>query len=445
MNETRDGGDASLADKSFEAEELAAEKTAFYGRVITLCLIAVLITVIVPWPAPLYFYGLLALFLILGIADYRTARAPWRRSWHRYAFVTADFVLLSFTMIYPNPLVMGDLPPPVGLRFGGFIYFFVLLAALTYLYRPGLMLWGGISAAVSWFIGIAWLLSLPDTVWMPPTSDDLNLFLALLADPNFIDLHTRAQEVSVLLITAGLLAAAVSRARAIALRRADLAGERANLARYFPRKTVDMLARKTSPLLQAREGTAAVLFTDIIAFTAWSEKQSPRALIAVMRQMHGLLTEIVFKHDGTLDKFIGDGLMATFGTPEPTGRDAVNALAAAIDMADAFETWRAGRPVEDGGGLRLAVGVHYGPIVMGDIGIPRRMEFAVLGDTVNVASRLENANRDFGSRCVISADLVEAARSQSPEMTARLLAGLRPHAPIGLRGHSQKMPILVLP
>ena len=111
-------------DLSFEAEELAAQKTTLIGRCIALVLIAALTSFLTPWPGPIYFYFLLTLFMLLGLAAYWVELSPWRRSWHRYAFVTADFALLSFTLIYPNPLVLNEYPPQIGLRFGSFVYFF---------------------------------------------------------------------------------------------------------------------------------------------------------------------------------------------------------------------------------------------------------------------------------------------------------------------------------
>ena len=92
----------------------------------------------------------------------------------------------------------------------------------------------------------------------------------------------------------------------------------------------------------------------------------------------------------------------------------------------------------------MAVGVHYGPIVLGDIGTNWRMEFAVLGDTVNVASRLENANRQLGSRCIVSAETIDAARIESPEETDRLMGKLQDFGPLALRGHNATQ-VMVLP
>ena len=195
--------------------------------------------------------------------------------WHHYAFVSADFALLAFTLIYPNPLVPTDLPPQFGLRFGNFIYFFVLLSSLAYVYRPRLVLWGGLSAAVAWLLGIVWLFSLPGTVWREPQDRDVEVFLQVFASPTFIDFGVRVQEVAVLLICAGLLALAVKRARAVALRQTSLARERTNLARYFPHRTAEMLAGKAAGLSQPREHNAAVLFADLVAFTHWAETRKP--------------------------------------------------------------------------------------------------------------------------------------------------------------------------
>ena len=166
-----------------------------------------------------------------GFAAYRLARAPWGRPWHQYIFVSIDAALLTFTLLYPNPLIPIDLPVQFNLRNGVFIYFFVILSGLAYVYRPQLVLWCGISTAVFWLAGVLWILVLPDTVWQIEASDDFDTMLKTYMLPSFVDIGVRLQEVVVFLIVAGLLALAVSRARAIALRQASLAQERANLAR----------------------------------------------------------------------------------------------------------------------------------------------------------------------------------------------------------------------
>ena len=427
--------------RSLRSEELAAQKTAMIGRTLALMFIAVLVGILSPWPAPLFTYLLLVAFVVLGWAAWFVARSNWGRPWHQYAFVFADFALLSFTLVTPNPLVPFDYAPQFTLRYGSFIYFFVLVAGLAYVYQPKLVLWGGLSGAICWAVGVGWLFSLPDTIYEQPGDYNFDTAMALVSQPTFIDLGERTQEIAVLLIVACLLALAVRRSKRIAQRQVTLARERENLGRYFPRKTAQMLAERSDPFSQPSEQRAAVVFADLVAFTTWSEARSPRETIELLREVHGLLADIVFRHNGTLDKFIGDGLMATFGTPEPSGRDASNALAAITEMVAAFEQWQQQQAPDQAKELQLAVGAHYGPVVVGNIGSSTRLEFAVLGDTVNVASRLEGATRDAKCRLLASADLIRAAAAETASPDRNAAGHLQPAGAIKLRGRHQEIDV----
>jgi adenylate cyclase len=132
---------------------------------------------------------------------------------------------------------------------------------------------------------------------------------------------------------------------------------------------------------------------------------------------------------------MGDGVMATFGTPEAGPDDAINALKAARQIVSDVD--RFSRECAERGDpqFRVSVGVHFGPAILGDIGPARRLEFAVLGDTVNVASRLENATRQLNCRIVSSNDLIEridGSRNGSPA----LLDGFQPVREVALRGRT---------
>jgi adenylate cyclase len=109
----------------------------------------------------------------------------------------------------------------------------------------------------------------------------------------------------------------------------------------------------------------------------------------------------VFAHGGTLDKYLGDGLMATFGTPLTSDTDATRAVQCARAMGLAVEQWNAQRVARNEPRIEASFGVHFGPVVMGDIGA-NRLEFAVIGNTVNVASRLEALTRSLSASLVIS-------------------------------------------
>jgi adenylate cyclase len=119
----------------------------------------------------------------------------------------------------------------------------------------------------------------------------------------------------------------------------------------------------------------------------------------------------VFRHDGTLDKYLGDGLMATFGTPFTGDCDAGNALRCAQAMIGSMEELNLERRHRGEPPIELSLGLHYGPVVLGDIGL-NRLEFAVIGTTVNTASRLEALTREFGCALVASNELVQRARAE---------------------------------
>lgn len=189
-------------------------------------------------------------------------------------------------------------------------------------------------------------------------------------------------------------------------RRRRIEVERANLSRYFSPSLVATLAgRRDEPI--ARQQEAAVLFVDLIGFTARSEHMAPERSLTLLRRFHALVEEAVFAEEGTLDKFLGDGALATFGVPEPRSSDAADALASAKRMAAAVAAWR----VEDPDAPTIAIGVHHGRLFLGDVGGRRRFEFTVIGDTVNVASRLEGMARDLGAVILASEACIRRARS----------------------------------
>jgi adenylate cyclase len=125
----------------------------------------------------------------------------------------------------------------------------------------------------------------------------------------------------------------------------------------------------------------------------------------------------VFQHNGTLDKYLGDGLMATFGTPFTSDQDAGNALRCAQAMIGSISELNRDRKARSEPPIRLSIGLHYGQVVLGDIGL-NRLEFAVIGTAVNAASRLEALTREFGCVMVASDDLVRRARMETGSSSA---------------------------
>ena len=199
------------------------------------------------------------------------------------------------------------------------------------------------------------------------------------------------------------------------------------------------MAERDQPLGEVRSAHVATMFVDIVGFTPLAERLSPDETVALLREYHGRLANAVFAHQGTLDKFLGDGLMATFGTPEPGPDDAVNAIRCARAILEEMAAWNASRETAGDPPVRVSIGLHFGLVVLGDIGSEHRLEYAVLGDTVNVASRLENLTRELGVRMVISDALVAAARNGAG--TDGALDGLEQSGERQLRGRNEPITV----
>jgi len=139
----------------------------------------------------------------------------------------------------------------------------------------------------------------------------------------------------------------------------------------------------------------SVLFADISGFTSVSEKMSPSAVALLLNDYLSRMTDVIFKYEGTLDKYMGDGIMAVFGAPLDMPDHAARAIKTALEMQDRLAEWNAER--REGPELRVRIGINSGKAVAGEIGSVNKMEYTVLGDTVNVASRLESAVAKPGS------------------------------------------------
>ena len=159
-------------------------------------------------------------------------------------------------------------------------------------------------------------------------------------------------------------------------------------------------------MTEARQQEVAILFADIVGFTKLCEQASADEVVSLLRGYHDRLGNAVFSNNGTLDKYIGDGLMATFGTPDPSPQDAENALMCALDMIEALTLWNEERAQSGAAPVSVGIGLHWGPVVAGDIGNERRLEYAVIGDTVNIASRLEQLTRSLDTTLVVSEELM---------------------------------------
>ena len=213
---------------------------------------------------------------------------------------------------------------------------------------------------------------------------------------------------SIIILICGVLAGAVG----AQLRRQFAASIAAATARD---RVTNLFGQHVSPQVVERlmaEGTSAggdlrhvaVMFVDFRGFTAGAQSRTPQQVVDRLDGAFAVLVDILDRHGGIVNKFLGDGFLALFGAPLAAADAAHHAVAAGREMLIAM-----GR-INDGSSwpLRIGIGIHFGEVVAGNIGSPRRKEYTVIGDTVNFASRLEALNKDFGSQLLISSTVREA-------------------------------------
>ena len=431
--------EAALLRHKREGMELAVR-----ARWVAMAVIAVFMVFVIPHWEVLFYHAILALLALNGWLIQRVGRVGQSRA--EMGLIFADLAIMTLGIVLPNPLGEHSLPLAMQYRYDNFIYFFVLLAAGTLAFSWRTVIAIGTWTAVMWSAALiaVWWLATPYPELTEATerafAGSPDLISAL--DPNGFQVRLRIQEIVVFLIVAVTLGISARRFNRLLIDNAALERERANLSRYFSPNVVEELSQNDEPLKQVRRQDIAVLFIDIINFTRFTADRDPYHVIEALRGFHARMEAEVFHHNGTLDKYLGDGLMATFGTPLAGETDATNALDCARAMIRVMDDWNLERRRMGEPEIRAGIGVHYGTAVLGDIGASR-LEFAVIGTAVNVASRLEALSRPHAARLVISDALRARVLEETGGRDGRL-TGFTRHPDQTVRGIAETMTIWTL-
>jgi len=198
------------------------------------------------------------------------------------------------------------------------------------------------------------------------------------------------------------------------------------LYRYVPDKVAEELVSKGELKLGGETKEVVVLFSDIKGFTSRSEKLTPEEVVSFLNIYLTKMSEIIrYKYDGTIDKFIGDAIMAIFGAPVSYDDDIDRALSCALDMRKALKELNK----EYGLDLDSGIGIHFGPAIVGNIGAPFRMDYTCIGDTVNTASRIEHLTRELDAEIIVSEEVMKRSKNFSFEYLGDY----------GVKGKSEKL------
>lgn len=177
-------------------------------------------------------------------------------------------------------------------------------------------------------------------------------------------------------------------------------------SRYVSSAVVNTLLQQEQQLeLGGTNREISILFSDMRNFTGYSEGRSAQEVVARLNEYFTAMTDIVFHHGGTLDKYLGDGLLAYFGAPLELPDHAGQALKAAAEMLDAVNILNGEWQARGETTMDIGLGIHSGMVVVGNIGSPRRMEYTIVGEPVNLASRLEGLNKEMHTNVIFSEDI----------------------------------------
>lgn len=428
--------------QALEREKFEGHQLAIFVRTITLGFLAILVPILAPDLYVLVYVVVILLFILIGWLQLRAARVGASRV--ELLLIFADLALLTAAFTVPNPFQPEVVPAAFAYRYDNFIFFFLFLAFATLAYSWRTVWAMGFWIAAFWIIGLIGVYFLGHT--MPALTEASNTLYAdnpLLRwalDPNGLQLGERIEEVVVIIMVGIILGLKGARSNRLLMEQANIAAERANLSRYFPSSLVDTLASTRHDIGAVRNQEVAVLFTDIVGFTQFAERTTPEGVMDLLRSYHSLVEAAVFQNGGTLDKYLGDGAMATFGTPEAGPDDAPNALNAARQILTETESLNAQRASDGLEPVQVSVGLHFGTVTLGDVGSARRLEFTVIGDTVNVASRLEAMSRELDCKCVVSDELMKRATGDAPETGGRI-NGFEPKQGVQLRGRQNAIDV----
>lgn len=356
-----------------------------------------------------FHYGAMIDVGLYGLATVASLVLAWSGIYHRaipYVFATFDVLLVVAHMRAIIAMMGGDgslftLPAA--------ILVLILLIHASVRYQPWLVAYIAGLFVLAVFLGSALPMAPGGGHMGPPT--DIPMRMPETAGVGMGPVIAFDVVPPMLVVFAAvILVMNGKRTRHLLVESTRQAARTARLSRFFsPNVAAQLADGEDRGAMSGRRQPIGVLFIDIVGFTALGESTSPEALGGFLSEFRARVTECVFAHGGTIDKFIGDAVLVVFGAPDMADDDAGRTVSCGVEILEVMTAWSAERERRAEAPVRVGIGGHYGEAFVGVLGSGRLLEYTVIGDAVNVAERLERLTREVDGSFVISRELMDKA------------------------------------
>jgi adenylate cyclase len=338
----------------------------------------------VPWVLSLYL-----LFSLMRLALALRRRLP---DWMLYLSSVVDIVLLlgliwSFHLQYEQP-------PSFYLKSPTLLYVFIFISIRALHFDPRFVISTGLSAAVGWVLMVLYV------VFKDPANNMITRNYVEYMTSNSVLIGAEFDKIVSILMVTGVLALALHRARNLVIESVIESSAARDLSRFVPVEVAQRVTQSEEGAITGKGEVSecTILFTDIEGFTAISETLSPEQLIEALNRYFSLIAEPIARYGGVISQFQGDAVLATFNVPRPDKEHAANAVRAALAIQQVLD----GVEFGEGIAFNTRVGINTGSVVGGLVGSGDRVGYTVHGQNVNLTARLEQLNKDYGTRIIVS-------------------------------------------
>ncbi len=338
----------------------------------------------VPW--------VLALYLAFSLLRFYLAIKRKLPDWMLYLSSVVDIALLlgliwSFHLQYEQP-------PSFYLKAPTVLYLFIFIAIRALHFDPRFVISTGISAAFGWVLMVIYVL------FSDPADSMITRNYVEYMTSNSVLIGAEFDKIVSILMVTGVLALALQRARSLLVESVVEGSAARDLSRFVPQEVAQKVIQSEEGAITGKGevNECTILFTDIEGFMAISETTKPEQLIEALNHYFSLVAEPISQFGGVISQFQGDAVLATFNLPRPDPDHAANAVRAALEIQSVLD----GVVFGDGTAFNTRIGINTGPVVGGLVGSGDRVGYTVHGDNVNLTARLEQLNKDYGTRIIVA-------------------------------------------